>query len=115
MTYRLGVNTGGTFTDFILVDEEDWSYRVHKTPSTPEEPAASFANGLRELADLLGFDTPDLVGRTTLIVHGTTVATNAVLTRGGECRCGHDRRFPGRVTDAARDARGGAEQQACRA
>ena len=83
MTYRLGVDTGGTFTDFILVDEDDWSYRVHKTPSTPEEPAESFGNGLRELADLLGIGTADLAARTTLIVHGTTVATNAVLTRNG--------------------------------
>jgi N-methylhydantoinase A len=83
MTYRLGVDTGGTFTDFILVDEEDWTYKVHKTPSTPENPAQSMTNGLDELSDLLGIDTPQLAAQLSLVVHGTTVATNAVLTGNG--------------------------------
>lgn len=83
MTYRLGVDTGGTFTDFILVNEEDWSYLVHKTASTPARPAASFLAGLGELAALLGLKAAELVGRISLIVHGTTVATNAILTGTG--------------------------------
>jgi N-methylhydantoinase A len=83
MSYRLGVDTGGTFTDFTLVDEADWSYRIHKTPSNPAEPSASFEQGLRELADLLGLDLGALAAQISLIVHGTTVATNAVLTSSG--------------------------------
>jgi len=66
----LGVDVGGTFTDFLLW--EDGAARVHKRPSTPDDPGRAVLEGL----DHLGV-TPDL------IVHGTTVATNAVLQRRG--------------------------------
>jgi N-methylhydantoinase A len=83
MSYRLGVDTGGTFTDFTLVDESDWTYRIHKTPSNPADPSTSFETGLRELADLLDMEVDAFTGQISLIVHGTTVATNAVLTSDG--------------------------------
>ena len=83
MSYRLGVDTGGTFTDFTLVDEGDWSYRIHKTPSNPAEPSTSFETGLSELAQLLGMELEAFASQISLIVHGTTVATNAVLTSEG--------------------------------
>jgi len=66
----LGVDTGGTFTDFLLWDGEN--VRVFKRPSTPADPAIAIVAGLRET----GF-APDEV------VHGSTVATNAVLERRG--------------------------------
>ncbi|MGH9154061.1 MAG: hydantoinase/oxoprolinase family protein [Acidimicrobiales bacterium] len=82
MTYRVGIDTGGTFTDFIVVDDDDGSYRIHKVPSTPEDPAVSFVSGLLEIGDQLGLGQAFLA-EIELVVHGTTVATNAVLTGQG--------------------------------
>lgn len=70
---RLGVDTGGTFTDFVLLSESGW--RVHKVPSTPGNPAQAILDGIR---DLLGMELTDLE-----VVHGTTVGTNAFLERRG--------------------------------
>ncbi len=70
---NIGVDTGGTFTDFVVFDDERNTLGVAKTASTPEDPTCAFMNGLRELeVDLKS------VAR---IVHGTTIATNAVLER----------------------------------
>jgi N-methylhydantoinase A len=66
---RLGVDTGGTFTDFVL-HEADGSLRVHKVLSTPAAPEQAILQGIREL----GLDPQGLQ-----LVHGSTVATNAVL------------------------------------
>ncbi|MBT5774993.1 MAG: hydantoinase/oxoprolinase family protein [Dehalococcoidia bacterium] len=66
----LGVDVGGTFTDFLLW--ENGSVRAHKRPSTPDDPSRSVLEGIDELGV-----APELV------VHGSTVATNAVLTRAG--------------------------------
>ena len=63
----VGVDVGGTFTDFYLVDAA--GVRVHKTPSTPHDPSEGILRGLREIG---GMDAG-------LVVHGSTVATNAVL------------------------------------
>ncbi len=70
----LGVDVGGTFTDFLLWDGD--SIRVHKRPSTPDDPSRSVLEGLDELG-LAASETP------ALVVHGTTVATNTVLERRG--------------------------------
>jgi N-methylhydantoinase A len=70
--YRLGVDTGGTFTDFVLFDGE--CLRVHKVLSTPEAPERAILQGIAEL----GLDSGDLQ-----VIHGSTVATNAVLERKG--------------------------------
>ncbi len=64
----VGVDTGGTFTDLVLLDRG--RLRVHKVPSTPADPARAIAAGLAEIAAGAGVDQ---------VVHGTTVATNAVL------------------------------------
>lgn len=82
MRYRVGIDTGGTFTDFMVVDGRDGSYRIHKVPSTPEDPARSFVAGLLEMGDQLGAGQAFLAD-IELVVHGTTVATNAVLTGQG--------------------------------
>ena len=70
---NIGVDTGGTFTDFVVFDDEQNTLQVAKTASTPDDPTQAFMNGLNELAINL-----DNVSR---IVHGTTIATNAVLER----------------------------------
>jgi len=70
----LGIDTGGTFTDFVLVDEDRGAITTAKVPSTPSDPAAAIAAGLARL---------DGVERVDRVVIGTTVATNAVLERRG--------------------------------
>lgn len=83
MTYMIGVDVGGTFTDFLLVDEAAKTQHQHKTPTVPADPATGILNGLTELAQHEGLSESEFFDRITLIVHGTTVATNAVLTNGG--------------------------------
>jgi N-methylhydantoinase A len=74
MSVRLGIDTGGTFTDFVLLDEETGEVRTVKVPSTPQEPARAIAVGLAQLVD---------GARVNQVVVGTTIATNAVLERRG--------------------------------
>ena len=83
MTLGVGIDVGGTFTDFVLVDESDGSLLQHKTPSTPESPAEGVLTGLAELAELRGLARGEFLAQVGLIVHGTTVTTNAVLTDNG--------------------------------
>src|SRR3954469_13988261 len=80
MAYRLGVDVGGTFTDLFLVGDGDGDgqYRV-KTPSTPADPSEGVLNGVRRICEEAGVDVGDLRN----ILHGTTVATNAVLESKG--------------------------------
>ena len=80
MAYRLGVDVGGTFTDLFLVSEESGSaqYRV-KTPSTPSDPSEGVLSGVARICDQAGIHVSELRN----ILHGTTVATNAVLESKG--------------------------------
>jgi N-methylhydantoinase A len=78
---RIGVDVGGTFTDFILLDEASGAVRFYKTPSTPGDPSEAIETGLREMLDLFGRDARDV----TYLGHGTTVATNIVVERRGAC------------------------------
>ncbi len=73
--YRLGVDIGGTFTDAVLVDEETGETRIAKLPTTPTDPSIGFMNVTRRLVSAGGVDPRDVA----IIVHGTTVATNAVI------------------------------------
>ena len=70
MAKFLGVDTGGTFTDFILFDDESKSLRIHKVLSTPQSPEKAILQGIADLAVSTG---------RLAMVHGSTVATNAVL------------------------------------
>jgi N-methylhydantoinase A len=81
VSYRVGIDVGGTFTDFLLVGDD--VRLVHKTSSTPDDPSFALVAGLAELGVRLGITLEELIARLTLIVHGTTVTTNAVLTRSG--------------------------------
>jgi N-methylhydantoinase A/oxoprolinase/acetone carboxylase beta subunit len=75
----VGVDIGGTFTDFMLYDTESGSVHVHKVPSTPDEPERAMVGGLAELCTDAGLSASDVTG----VFHGTTVATNAVLEHKG--------------------------------
>ena len=76
--YRLTVDTGGTFNDFVLFDEEAGTYRVLKVPSTPDDPARAILQGIEQLA-AQGVE-PASIG---FFSHGTTVATNTLLEERG--------------------------------
>ena len=79
MSYRLGVDVGGTFTDLLLINEESGETYTAKVPSTPEDSSVGVLNGVGQICDESGVD-PKQVRR---VMHGTTVATNAVLTARG--------------------------------
>ncbi len=79
MSYRLGVDVGGTFTDLLLINEESGETFTAKVPSTPEDSSVGVLNGVERICDESGVD-PKQVRR---VMHGTTVATNAVLTARG--------------------------------
>ena len=81
--YSVGIDVGGTFTDLVLFDTADGSLIEHKTPSTPHDPAQGVLSGLAELASMVSLERAALLTQVSLIVHGTTVTTNAVLTGGG--------------------------------
>ena len=82
MSYRIGIDVGGTFTDFLLLGDDDLRL-VHKTSSTPADPSLGLVTGLAEIAERLDVSLAELLARVELIVHGTTVTTNALLTRRG--------------------------------
>jgi N-methylhydantoinase A len=82
MSFRIGVDVGGTFTDFLVVDDSG-RLCFHKTPTTPEDPSIGLLNGLGEIAASLGLQVGEFARNVSAIVHGMTVATNAVLTRRG--------------------------------
>ncbi len=78
MAYRLGVDVGGTFTDLYLVSDDGKRFRV-KTPSTPADPSQAVLTGVKRICSEAGITVADLDN----FMHGTTVATNAVLESKG--------------------------------
>jgi N-methylhydantoinase A len=79
MTFRLGVDVGGTFTDLLLVDESTGQTYMAKVPSTPEDSSIGVLDGIDRICNESDIDPKQV----TQVMHGTTVATNAVLTRKG--------------------------------
>ena len=80
--YLIGIDVGGTFTDLVSVDEVG-RVVIAKSPSTPEDPSIGVVEGLTRLAEALSITREALLAETGRIVHGTTVATNALLQRRG--------------------------------
>ena len=75
MTYRLGVDVGGTFTDILLVDEDDGRTWRAKTPSTPQDQSIGVLRGIEKACGQAGIAVHEI----SQVLHGTTVATNAIL------------------------------------
>jgi len=73
MKYRIGIDTGGTFTDVVLFDEKGLC--ITKTHSTPSNPGIAVINGINKIAHIHGIDPKEI----DFLVHGTTVATNSLL------------------------------------
>ena len=82
MNYRIGIDAGGTFTDFVAL-AEDRSLLVYKTPSDPTNPVPVLLAGLTGLAGKASLDFPDFISRCALLVHGSTVALNTLIQRNG--------------------------------
>ena len=79
MKWTVGVDVGGTFTDFFALNESSGDLHVRKCPSTPSNPAQAVLDGLVELANSHNLSLDEL----RHLSHGTTVATNALIQRRG--------------------------------
>ena len=77
--YRLGIDIGGTFTDFVLVDDAGGDIKLHKCLTTPEDPSTGALRGAAELVEAAGIG----LHQVTKILHGTTLVTNAIIERRG--------------------------------
>ncbi|MDC0185697.1 hydantoinase/oxoprolinase family protein [Gammaproteobacteria bacterium] len=79
MSYRLGVDVGGTFTDLLLVNEKTGALHTAKVPSTPDDSSRGVFNGIHKVCEKASIEP----GEITSVMHGTTVATNTILTGTG--------------------------------
>ncbi len=78
-TYRLGCDIGGTFTDFVLVNNQTGEFTTNKCLTTPSDPSDAIEQGVRELGEQL----PGFLDNVDEIIHGTTLVINAIIERKG--------------------------------
>lgn len=93
--FRLGIDAGGTFTDFVIANRASGDVKLFKALSTPSDPTKAIENGLRQIAESLGTTPSAIVSDCDLCINGTTVGLNALIThRGGKtgliCTAGHE-------------------------
>ncbi len=96
-SYRLGIDTGGTFTDFILTSAGE-GVRLYKTPSIPHDPPMAVQEGLRQISADLDCRAEDFLNECELIILGSTVGVNALIEHKGAktslfCTKGHEDSF----------------------
>ncbi|WLS10802.1 hydantoinase/oxoprolinase family protein (plasmid) [Shinella sumterensis] len=94
-SYRLGIDAGGTFTDFVIADRATGEVRLFKALSTPSDPTKAIENGLGLIAADLQRPIEEIIANCDLCINGTTVGLNALIThRGGRsgliCTAGHE-------------------------
>ncbi|HOJ71758.1 MAG TPA: hydantoinase/oxoprolinase family protein [Syntrophorhabdaceae bacterium] len=77
--FRLGCDIGGTFTDFVLLDDETGEIKTGKCLTTPRDPSDAVEEGIRALEKT----TPDFVGKLDELIHGTTLVINSIIERKG--------------------------------
>jgi N-methylhydantoinase A len=82
MGYRIGIDVGGTFTDFLLV-KPDGGFVLDKNFTTPRDESTGVMSGLGRLADGQGLTLKELLGMTDVIIHGTTTADNTMIELNG--------------------------------
>jgi N-methylhydantoinase A len=92
--YRLGIDAGGTFTDFVLADQSG-EVRLYKALSTPSDPTLAIRNGLELMTGDLGISARDIISNCDLCINGTTVGLNALIQHKGAktgliCTAGHE-------------------------
>ena len=78
-SYRLGCDIGGTFTDFVLVNDETGEFQINKCLTTPADPSDAVEQGIQELLER----SPGFMPHIDEIIHGTTLVINAILERKG--------------------------------
>ncbi|MDZ4311754.1 MAG: hydantoinase/oxoprolinase family protein [Cypionkella sp.] len=92
--YRLGIDAGGTFTDFVLADQTG-QVRLFKALSTPQDPTLAIKNGLALMTEELGVSATEIISNCDLCINGTTVGLNALIQHKGAktgliCTAGHE-------------------------
>lgn len=92
--YRLGIDAGGTFTDFVLADKSG-QVRLYKALSTPQDPTQAIRNGLHLMTEDLGVTAEKIITNCDLCINGTTVGLNALIQHKGAktglvCTAGHE-------------------------
>ena len=80
--HYIGIDTGGTFTDGVLVDEQGGLFTT-KVATTQEDPSLGVSRCVEKLSELAGVDSSTILGDTVQLAHGTTIGTNAVVERKG--------------------------------
>ena len=81
-SYIIGIDTGGTFTDITVMTDAGEVF-VDKSPTTPHEFSIGVMDALQKMSGTMGIELKDLLSRCTMFKHGSTVATNALITREG--------------------------------
>ena len=77
--YRLGCDIGGTFTDFVLLNDQTGEMKTGKCLTTPHDPSDAVEEGIRELEAIV----PDFVAQLDELIHGTTLVINSIIERKG--------------------------------
>jgi N-methylhydantoinase A/oxoprolinase/acetone carboxylase beta subunit len=77
--YRLGCDIGGTFTDFVLLNDQTGEIRINKCLTTPSDPSDAVEQGMKELEQ----NTPGFIGKLDEVIHGTTLVINSIIERKG--------------------------------
>ena len=77
---RFACDTGGTFTD-LIVEDEDGTLSMFKAATTPEDPVLGVLNALTLAATARNIDLPQLMARGKMLIHGTTYAINAIISK----------------------------------
>ena len=93
--YRLGIDAGGTFTDFVIADKKTGVTKLFKSLSTPSNPTEAIESGLKLISNDLGISPEAIVSNCDLCINGTTVGLNALITHNGGktgliCTAGHE-------------------------
>lgn len=93
--FRLGVDAGGTFTDFVLAEKATGTIHLFKAPSTPEDGTKAISHGLQQISEKLHRPIEDIIQSCDLCINGTTVALNALIEMKGVkvgllCTDGHE-------------------------
>ena len=77
--YRLGCDIGGTFTDFVLLNDQTGEIKINKCLTTPSDPSDAVEQGMKELEQ----NTPGFIGKLDEVIHGTTLVINSIIERKG--------------------------------
>jgi N-methylhydantoinase A/oxoprolinase/acetone carboxylase beta subunit len=79
MVYRLGCDIGGTFTDFVLLNDQTGEIKINKCLTTPSDPSDAVEQGMKELEQ----NAPGFIGELDEVIHGTTLVINSIIERKG--------------------------------